>query len=602
MSYFYPMTPLEIYRQQIAKHNTELKKLERRSSLFGWLRLLSILLFFIFIGLLWSKGSIILILPAIIFISLFLFILTKHLDTNDQIENLKRLVDINQTEINILNHHFTDLPDGETHKPEHHDYANDLDIFGRASLFQYINRCSSEQGNRLFAHWLLNPASTDTILERQEAVKELSPQFEWRQQLQSYGMAKKLNIDTEKNIDNWLEESYQFTNKSYWHVLRFLLPAVSIGLLALHVFEVISSGVFYPAIFLMFIISLGVTKLVMPAFSKLNKIAPELETLSDSVAWIEKANFKSKLLNELKNKYVGGHSRSSKTIKELKKILDRTDIRLNPLVFLPLNTFSFWDLQQVFALENWKKENKEHIDDWFHSLAEIESLSSLANLAFNHPGWVFPNISEKHGIMIADSLGHPLIPKEQLVTNCFSTGTNEGLNLITGSNMAGKSTFLRSTGVNIVLAMMGSAVYATSFTVSNMKVISSMRVSDNLEENTSTFYAELKKLKEVIEAVNRNERVFLLLDEILRGTNSADRHTGSKALIKQLIQHNAVGLIATHDLELAKLADEFPNKLHNYHFDVQVSGDELFFDYTLKKGICTSMNASILMKKIGIEL
>lgn len=168
--------------------------------------------------------------------------------------------------------------------------------------------------------------------------------------------------------------------------------------------------------------------------------------------------------------------------------------------------------------------------------------------------------------------------------------------------MAGKSTFLRSVGVNIVLAMMGSAVQARSFTVSNMKVISSMRVNDNLEENTSTFYAELKKLKEVIEAVYQKEKVFLLLDEILRGTNSADRHSGSKALIKQLLQHNATGLIATHDLELANLAKEFPGSLHNYHFDVQVSGDELYFDYILKKGICTSMNASLLMKKIGIEL
>jgi len=352
----------------------------------------------------------------------------------------------------------------------------------------------------------------------------------------------------------------------------------------------------------MLLASLGVSKLVMPSFNKLNKIAPELETLSDSVAWIEKANFKSKLLRDLQNKYVGGHTRSSQTIKALKTILDRTDIRLNPLVFLPLNTFSFWDLQQVLILEKWKKENKEHIDDWFHSLSEMECLSSLANLSFNNPDWTTPKISEDHGTFIAESLGHPLILKEMLVTNSFSTEGSGGLSLITGSNMAGKSTFLRSVGVNIVLAMMGSAVYAKSFTVSNMKVISSMRISDNLEENTSTFYAELKKLKEVIEAVYRSEKVFLLLDEILRGTNSADRHTGSKALIKQLIQHNAVGLIATHDLELAKLAEEFPSKLHNYHFDVQVTGDELYFDYKLKRGVCTSMNASLLMKKIGIEL
>lgn len=598
--------PLEIYQQQISRHSEDLSKLEKRTSLLGWLRLFSMLLFLVCLGLIW-KGLMMAIPFAIVFISLFFFLLSKHLTTNEQIENLKRLIGINQAEINVLNHHFTDLPDGEIFKPEHHEYANDLDIFGRASLFQYISRCTSEQGNRLFAYWLLNPASTETIAERQEAVKELSQQLEWRQQLQSYGIAKPLTVTTEKQIDDWLELPFQFINKSYWRALRFILPAISIGLFILYLMDVIGSNIFYPAILVMLIASLGVSKLVMPSFTQLNKVAPQLETLSGSIAWIEKATFQSKFLNQLKNKYVAEHARSSQTIKALKKILDRTDIRLNPLVFLPLNTFSFWDLQQILILEKWKKENKQHIDDWFHSLAEIESLSSLANLSFNNPGWAFPAISERHGTFIAESLGHPLIPKEKLITNSFSTAGSEGLNLITGSNMAGKSTFLRSVGVNIVLAMMGSAVYANSFTVSNMKVISSMRISDNLEENTSTFYAELKKLKEVIEAVYKNEKVFLLLDEILRGTNSADRHTGSKALIKQLIQHNGVGLIATHDLELAKLADDpiaigFPSKLHNYHFDVQVTGDELYFDYKLKKGICKSMNASLLMKKIGIEL
>src|SRR4030095_12389131 len=294
------------------------------------------------------------------------------------------------------------------------------------------------------------------------------------------------------------------------------LPTISFALLALHLTDIIGSGIFYPSILLMLIVSFGITKLIMPSFTKLNKVAPQLETLSDSVSWIEKGNFGSKLLVALRSKYIDGSVLSSQTIKKLKKILDNTDIRLNPLVFIPLNTFLFWDLQQVLILENWKNENKEHIGDWFHSLAEMESLSSVANLSFNHPGWAYPIISKEQGTVIADSLGHPLIQKEKLVTNSFSTEGNDGLNLITGSNMAGKSTFLRSIGVNIVLAMMGSPVCARSFTVSNMKVISSMRVSDNLEENTSTFYAELKKLKEVIEAVYQNEKVFLLLDEILR--------------------------------------------------------------------------------------
>ena len=594
--------PLDIYQQQIVKNKIELKKLEKRGVMFGWLRFLSIALAFISVWWIWDSGSYVLIPVTVLFIALFLFILAKHLANNDAIENLQRLIGINETEIQVLGHHYTHLPDGSELKPENHEYANDLDIFGRASLFQYINRCTSQQGKKLFAGWLLDPTSSEIIANRQEAIKELSQKIEWRQQLQSYGIAHSINIDTERKIENWLLEDFQFMNKSHWKLLRFVLPAISITLLTLHLIDILPSSIFYPVILLMLAISFGISKLVTPSFTKLNQVAPQLATLSDSVSWIEKGDFKSKLLVHLKSKYIDGSKLSSQTIKKLKKILDNTDIRLNPLVFIPLNTFLFWDLQQIMILENWKKENKEHIGDWFHSLAEIESLSSLANLSFNHPDWSFPTIAKEHGTVIADSLGHPLIPKEKLVTNSFSTEGNEGLNLITGSNMAGKSTFLRSVGVNVVLAMMGSPVRAGSFIVSNMKVISSMRVSDNLEENTSTFYAELKKLKEVIEAVYRNEKVFLLLDEILRGTNSADRHTGSKALIKQLIHHNAAGLIATHDLELAKLADEFPLKLHNYHFDVQVAGDELFFDYKLKKGVCTSMNASLLMKKIGIEL
>jgi DNA mismatch repair ATPase MutS len=205
-------------------------------------------------------------------------------------------------------------------------------------------------------------------------------------------------------------------------------------------------------------------------------------------------------------------------------------------------------------------------------------------------------------------VGHPLINAAKRVNNDISmnnrsTGLGEEeLMLITGSNMAGKSTYLRSIGVNTVLAMAGAPVCATAFTLSPVQVISSMRIADNLEESTSTFYAELKKLKAIIDRVNARENVFILLDEILRGTNSLDRHTGSVALVKQLINHKAACIIATHDVELAKLKGLYPDNILNYHFDVQVANDELYFDYKLKEGICTSLNASILMKKIGIEL
>ncbi len=595
-------SPLKAYQQQVELLNQKLRILEKQSSIFGWLRLVGFV--FVVLGLWWSisEGSwFYYIIPAC-FIGIFLFLVKKHAVIDDEIKNLERLVTINESETMVLHHNFTHLPDGEEFKPANHEYANDLDIFGRASLFQFINRCNSEQGKKLIASWFLNPSPSETIRQRQELIKELAPECEWRQQLQSYGIARPITSNTQEQIERWLRERFRFLDKAHWTVLRFVLPIISFTILGLSIAGIISIQGFLMLIVLMMVVSFSVTRLVIPEHNKVNKIAPELQTLSSSVQWIEKANYKSKLFIDLKSNYFKGRIDTSGTIKKLKNILERLDIRLNPVVFLPLNTFFFWDLQQVLALEKWKKDNKQNIGEWFETLAEIESISSLANLSFNNPGWAFPTLDEKHGLVVAENLGHPLIPKKKCVPNSFSTEDNPGLSLITGSNMAGKSTFLRSIGVNIVLAMMGSPVCAESFRVSNMKAISCMRVNDNLEENTSTFYAELKKLKEVIEAVYREEKVYLLLDEILRGTNSADRQAGSKALIRQLVKHNAVGLIATHDLELTKLADEFPNRLHNFHFDVQVSGEELYFDYKLKKGICQSMNASLLMKKIGIEL
>ncbi len=595
-------TPLERYQEQISVHTATLSKYNKRGVLFGWLRFITIVSAFASLWGLWTNGLFSLFFFPLFLFIVFFYILSKDVNNKDAIKNLLRLLQINETEIEVLQHRFTHLPDGSSYKPGSHDYANDLDIFGRASLFQYTNRTNSEQGNKLFSEWMLGPAPATIIRQRQEAAKELTLDIEWRQQLQSYGKETTVTISMQQKIDNWLQQPTQFVNKKKWQLLRFVLPAISFSFLLLHLTGILPSAFFYALIFLQLIISLGISKKVMPAYFQLNKIASELASLSGSIGWIEKKEFNSILLQEIKNKYDTGEATSSAKITKLRKILDMLDIRLNPLVFIPLNTFFFWDLQQIFSLEKWKTTNKKNIDDWFNALAETECLSSVATLSFNHPEWIFPVISTGEGIFTAEELGHPLIPKEKLISNSFSTEGLNQMNLITGSNMAGKSTFLRSIGVNIILAMMGSPVCAKSLAVSPMKVMSSMRVSDNLEESTSTFYAELKKLKEIIDAVYENKKIFLLLDEILRGTNSADRHTGSKALIKQLIQHKAAGLIATHDLELAKLADEFPGSIHNYHFDVQVANDELYFDYKLKRGVCRSMNASILMKKIGIEL
>jgi hypothetical protein len=594
--------PLKIYKEHLALLDDQLKNLLGKKKRLAWLRFFSLVAAGITLWQLWPLNWILALIVSIFFVALFLFFVTRDINNRESIENTTRLAAINKEEIDILHHHFTNRPDGQSFKPEHHDYANDLDLFGKASLYQYINRTHSEQGNQLFADWLLHPAQTDLIIKRQEAAKELSSTIFSLQQLGSYSMANPVTIASEKKALKWLQQQNKFRISAVWRSLRFILPAAATTVLLLYLFSVISTSLFSPLLLLFFAIASSITKYVMPDYALLNKIVPELETLFQSIRWIETYKAKTELIQTLQENLRTGTQNASGSILQLKKILERLDYRYNPLVHVPLNIFFLWDLQQLFALEKWKSGKEATVAQWFHVLAEMESLAALATVCFNHPQWSFPQLSSEHGVLMAEEMGHPLIPVEKRVNNSFSINGNQRLSLITGSNMAGKSTFLRSAGINVVLAMMGSPVCATDLVVSNMKVISSMRVSDNLEENTSTFYAELKKLKQIIDAVKKHEKVFLLLDEILRGTNSADRHTGSKAFIKQLVKEKAFALVATHDLELTKLAEEFPADIHNYHFDVQVKEDELYFDYVLKEGICTSMNASLLMKKIGIEL
>jgi hypothetical protein len=594
--------PLKIYKEHLVLLDDKTANLLRKKNRLSWLRFFSIVAAGLAPWQLWSWNWMFALIVSVFLIGLFLFFVTRDINNRESIENTKRLAAINEEEINILVHHFTNRPDGASFQPEHHDYANDLDLFGRASLYQYINRTHSEQGNKLFAHWLLGPAQTDLIKKRQEAAKELSASIFSLQQFRSYSIANPVTVTSEKKVIKWLQHENKLRPSIVWRSIRFIVPVAAVTVLLLFMFSVISSSLFYPLLLLFFAIAYGIAKYIMPDYALLNKIVPELETLFQSTRWVETFKGKTELIQTLQENLGTGTQNASASILQLKKILERLDYRYNPLVHVPLNIFFLWDLQQLFALEKWKSGKETTVARWFHVLAEMESLVTLATVCFNHPQWSFPQVSSEHGVLMAKEMGHPLIPVEKRVNNSFTVKGNEQLCLITGSNMAGKSTFLRSAGTNVILAMMGSPVCATDLVVSNMKVISSMRVSDNLEENTSTFYAELKKLKQIIDAVKKHEKVFLLLDEILRGTNSADRHTGSKAFIKQLVKEKAFALVATHDLELTKLAEEFPADIHNYHFDVQVKDDELYFDYVLKEGICQSMNASLLMKKIGIEL
>lgn len=595
------MEPEVFYLKRKEELAVQMNLLLRKKSQLGWAR------FFVMIGIATAvyflfNASLWYLTAMIILLIIFVRLVYADVRNKNNIGHHQHLQTINQDELTALTGSYYHFDDGAAYAPHEHGYANDIDLFGRASLFQYINRTTSEMGSAELAAWLLNPANAAVILERQAAIKELAAITGWRQELQAFGKEKKIVIDTKERLQLWIGDKSVFYIHAYWKLLQYIIPVVMLTVIGLNIFDVVSYPVRNYFLLASALLAWFISQKVIPIHYQVSKMAQELSVLSDSIQLVEKTTFQSPLLQQLHSKYTIEKGFASGELKELKNILARLDYRLNPVIFIPLAILVQWDLQQVMALEKWKKRNQQNIADWFDALGKLETVNSLATLHFNHPQWCFPELKKEHFFIEGNEVGHPLINKNKRVSNPIKITESGELMLITGSNMAGKSTYLRSVGINVVLTMMGSVVCAKRFSLSPVQLISSMRIADNLEENTSTFYAELKKLKAVIEKVNNNEKVFILLDEILRGTNSLDRHTGSVALTKQLIKHQAAAIIATHDVELAKLKEAYPSNILNYHFDAKVSNDELYFDYELKEGICSSINASILMKKIGIEL
>lgn len=607
--------PLAFYTDRINTLTTQAQATKNQVNRVAALRLITAVLAAAAIYFTWNSDWLYIAGIAVVGLAIFLKLVAVSQKLKQELANLQTLLAINNQEVNMLNGHYTHRPDGIQFQPPHHPYAQDLDIAGKASLFQYIHRTTAEQGHQLLANWLLEHSNETTIQQRQQAAKELRTQQEWLQQLQAFGSTNALNVSIQQSLAHWLQQPHHFRKHKGWEIARYALPAISIGLLLLYIADIVKPALFYSMLLVFFAASGYVSKLVTPQYLQLSKHITQFETLSQSLQWIESAAFKCALLNQLQKMLESqteaptAHSKpASKQVRALKHILDRMDYRLNPIVFIPLNIFLFWDLQQVIQLEQWKAQHKEKVNNWFDVIAHTEALSSLATLSFNHPAWVFPVIKPDWFSLTCREAGHPLIPSQKSVTNDLSMQGYPQLAFITGSNMAGKSTFLRTIGTNLVLAMAGAPVCAAQFETPVLSVMTSMRIADNLEESASTFYAELQKLKNILDAVKHPAgeqspiRVFLLLDEILRGTNSLDRHTGSEALIKQLIKEGAVGIIASHDLSLAELQSQFPGIIHNYHFDVTISGNELSFDYKLKEGVCRTLNATLLMKKIGIEM
>jgi uncharacterized membrane protein HdeD (DUF308 family)/energy-coupling factor transporter ATP-binding protein EcfA2 len=506
------------------------------------------------------------------------------------------LLQINEHELAAAKGDFSKQETGAAFIDTHHVYAYDLDIFGEGSLFQFINRAATHSGKKQLATRLKNPlASIDDIVRHQESTKELSERIDLRQKLQAVAMNSLETAESRTQLLDWLQHKPMLPNKKAWRVVLMLVPALTIILVVAAYF----SPAFKPFASLFVFGQLALIGSYFKRTTAFHDYVSRKHTILKQYAALLKVfNLEKYQSDHLKDLSSVTHEAEVK-ITKLASLLSAFDARLNFMTNLVVNGLLLYDLQCVYRLEKWREENGESLANWLDALAEIEVTNSLATFTYNHPNYAFPVFSETQHIK-AEALGHPLLAENICVSNDFRVGDPQSVLLITGANMAGKSTFLRTLGIAMVLAYNGAPVCAKSFSCSVMHLRTGMRTADSLKDQQSYFYAELNRLKSITEELRTKKPLLILLDEILKGTNSTDKQAGSMALVKQLIDQPCLALVATHDLALGVLEDNFPQQVKNYHFEPTIENDELSFDYQLKEGIAEKMNATFLMKKMGI--
>ena len=545
----------------------------------------------------------------------FVWLIVKHnkLKLNRDIHEQLHLV--NKEELDRLKYQFGYLPQGQQYKHPLHPYSKDLDIFGKHSLFQFTNRTATPGGSDRLASFYISPASREDIERRQQAVKELSKLSEWRNGFLANGRVYTQKPDSLPLFYNWLKEEKNLVDTKWAWMALTTLPALSAICIILASIGVISwQWLWLPVIANALVLSKTLPK-SRAAYKATEPALGTLRTLALTAKLIEQKTWQSPLLLHLQQSLLNKESATASTqIGILRNILTGLESQQNAFYFA-LNFLFLQDLYWLLRAERWRKLHRNAIHQWFSAVFEWEALNSLAGTAFAQPAWAWPTITSGEAHFNAKKLGHPLLPAKRVSNNFTLSGNGQAI-LITGSNMAGKSTFLRTVGINVVLGLAGGPVCAEQLDLSPMQVFTSMRTEDNLEESVSSFYAELQRLQQLLavikadtnfssdlpipEAVQYNLPVLYFLDEILKGTNSEDRHKGAAALISQLQKLGATGLVSTHDLVLGQNAEK--TGLQNYSFNSVVEGDQIHFNYKLEPGICTSFNATAFMKKMGIEV
>lgn len=595
----------EQYNERKTKYQSLITEQARTINLVSNLRLLVFIAgaglgIYFFVG----KNYGLFLADLILFLALFVFLVLLHERYFTRKKTATTLLNINEDSLKRIGGEWQSFPDdGGEFRDDDHPYAQDLDLFGRGSLFQMISTARTFLGRvRLKSLLLSPPGSLEEILARQEAVTDLAGRLDWRQQYQAEGSISSKMHDPQGLI-TWAGKMEEFYLKPSVIFAFRLIPVITLAIAMVTFLRPERS--YYPLIAVLLIQFLLLKINGKRRRQKLAVTASYTENIavySRMLRLFETEQFDSPYIQGLQKRLQDAAGNIAyKQIGRLVRLAEAMSNRHNAF-YVIFNILFLLDYQFMFALEKWKEKSGRRLRTWLDALGEVEALASLAVIRHDHPEWALPELVEGRGnpSFMATEMGHPLLDASA-VPNDLKFGSPQNILLITGSNMSGKSTLLRTAGINLVLAYAGTAVCAGTFACSRMEIYTCMRVSDNLEKNISSFYAELLRIKMMVQAVEEGKIGFFLLDEIFKGTNSVDRHTGAKALIQKLSKEKVLGLISTHDLELGDLAKQ-NNKIRNYHFQEYYQNDQIRFDYKLRPGVSTTRNAVYLMKMAGIEM
>ncbi len=585
--------PNKFYLQQAENYRNTAKKLNQQLTQLSTVR---VLVFIVSLAALyfWFNHFAVAIGIGVIGMVLFLFLITKHTALKKQYRINKTLLKINEEELDILAGNYLNRENGTAYSNPEHDFSLDIDIFGNGSFFQYINRTALHDGAKVLAA-ILTANTTHGISKRQNTIKELAKLPKWRQKYTAIARLITTELPT-KTITQWLQNYTPFL-PNYMQGLPLVFSSISVIISTLTLFQIIGLVPLVIWFFLGLLISGTYVKKMNVLATNTSKTITTFKPYSTLLNAIETKTFSSEILIKKQQAIKTNTENASAIFKKLVSRLEAFDTRNNLIVALFGNALFLIDIYNAKQIENWINTYKNEVSKWIEVLAFFDAYNTLANYAFNENTFVFPTIVNTKTVLTIKNLAHPMLAKSKRIASNVRIEQSEFL-IVTGANMAGKSTFLRSVSLHIVMANIGLPVCATSSTYSPIKLITSIRTSDSLNNDSSYFFAELSRLKHIVNQLNK-ETYFVVLDEILKGTNSADKAEGSRKFIKKLVQEKTTGIVATHDLSLCSLSKEL-KPVKNYFFETKINQNELEFNYQLQPGICKNKNANFLLEKMKI--